>query len=242
MLDTGLNLSMMSESEAKSLGLNSQSSTTSVSDISGLKGPGAQIVFVKGLLIGGTEIRRVPFLVVKDDNDAFVGIPAGQRGILGIQPLLALQTLTFGADDTLSFARKDKTAFHSLPLLFDGALPLTQVAFQGQSLTVTFDMGATQTTLNPPFAKMFPKILADGKSESHLLNGISGSTHQNSVRYPALFVVMRKSVNIGECSIVARLQCARRPRWKPQACSRFGNLPCNSLAGVVAGQSDGRLG
>ena len=163
MLDTGLNLSMMSESEAKSLGLRGQLSDTAVSDISGLKGSGAQIVFVNRLLIAGMEIRHVPFLVVKDDNGAFVGIPPGQRGILGIQPLLALQTLTFGARDTLSFAGENGTASHSSPLLFDGAFPLTQVVFQGRPLTVTFDMGATQTTLNPPFAKTFPHILAERK-------------------------------------------------------------------------------
>jgi hypothetical protein len=43
-LDTGLNLSMMSESEAKSLGLTPQTSTTSLTDISGLASSSLRIV------------------------------------------------------------------------------------------------------------------------------------------------------------------------------------------------------
>lgn len=194
MLDTGLNLSMMSESEAKSLGLSPQSSATAVTDIGGLSGPAARIVEVDRLRVGSTELRHVPFLVVDDSNGAFSGVPAGQHGVLGIQPLLALGTLNFRKDGSLYIGATAEHASAAAPLLFDGAMPLSQIVYRGRRVTVTFDTGATQTTLNPPFAKLFPEVLKDGKSESHTLNGISGITKQQSISLPHLKLIFGRTV------------------------------------------------
>lgn len=202
MLDTGLNLSMMSESEARSLGLHPQRSATSVTDISGLSGPAAQIVQVDRLAIGATELRHVPFLVVADTNGAFVGIPAGQQGVLGIQPLLASGTLEFRRDGMLSIGGPAETARRTAPLLFDGAMPLSRIAYRGRPLTVTFDTGATQTTLDPPFAKLYPEVLKRGKRENHTLNGISGSTAQRSVTLPHLKLIFGRQVNLSPATIL----------------------------------------
>ena len=202
MLDTGMNLSMMSESEAKSLGVNPQSSTTAMTDISGLSGPAARVVEIDHLLIGGTVLHHVPFLVVDDSNGAFVGIPAGQRGILGIQPLLALQTMSFKRDGTLSIGDAAESTPTTAPLLFDGAFPLTRIACQGRPLTVTFDMGATQTTLNPPFAKLFPEVLRGASSEAHKLNGVSGSTYQRSVSFAHLQLSFGREVELSPATVL----------------------------------------
>ena len=202
MLDTGLNLSMMSESEAKSLGLTPQSSNTAVSDISGLSGPGARIVEVESLTIGGTVIRHVPFLVAADTNGAFVGVPKGEQGIVGIQPLLALGTLAFNKDDTLSLDGRALTAARTVPLLFDGPLPLSRITYKGRTMTVTFDMGATQTTLNPPFVKLFPQLLDLSRLESHTLNGISGSTAQRSASLDHLELVFGHHVDLSPATIL----------------------------------------
>ena len=202
MLDTGMNLSMMSESEAKSLGLAPQTTTTSITDISGLKSAGARVVEVHRLVIGGTELRHVPFLVVEDTNGAFVGIPAGQQGILGIQPILALRTLEFRKDGTLRVGGRGKPASTMAPLLFDGAFPLSRIDFQGQVLTVTFDMGATQSTMNPPFAKLFPELIEGAKSEDHKLNGISGSSEQRSVSLSHLSLMFGRLIDLSPATVL----------------------------------------
>jgi predicted aspartyl protease len=202
MLDTGLNLSMMSEAEARELGLVPQSSATSVTDISGLSGPGARVVQVDSLVIGATHLRHVPFLVVADTNGAFVGIPPGQHAILGIQPLLALGTLSFRRNGTIHIAGKAEPASTTAPLLFDGALPLSEIVYRGRPLTVTFDMGATQTTLDPPFAKLYPETLRSGNSENHTLNGISGSTVQRSVSLPHLAFTFGRDVDLAPATIL----------------------------------------
>ena len=159
MLDTGMPVSMMTRSEARSLGLTPQESTTSINDISGLASHGLQIVEVDRLVIGATEFRHIPFMVVEDTHGAFVGIPGGHHGILGIQPLAALGTLTFHMDGKLSLGQKAGHDGKSAPMLFAGEMPLSRIAYHDQLLTVTFDTGATQTTLNPLFGKLHPELL-----------------------------------------------------------------------------------
>ena len=186
MLDTGVHLSLMSEVEAAHLGLTPQSSSTKLNDISGLSGPELRIVEVESLVVGMTHLSHVPFLVVADTNGAFVGVPENQHAVLGIQPLLALGTLSFQTDGTIGIAGGSEPSATTAPLLFDGASPLTQIEYEKRRLTVTFDTGATQTTFNPPFAKLFPAILQRGTSESHALNGLAGTTAQRSVSLPYL--------------------------------------------------------
>lgn len=201
-LDTGLNLSMMSESEAKSLGLTPQTSTTSMTDISGLASSSVRIVQVDRLTVGATELRHIPFLVVDDTNGAFVGIPPGQRGILGIQPLLALGTLEFRKDGTLRIGGQAEMGSVTAPILFAGEMPLSQIAYRNRSYTVTFDMGATQTTFGPIFAKLYPEVLKQGKGERHTMNGISGSTNQRSVSLAHLKLLFGRQVDLSPATIL----------------------------------------
>lgn len=202
MLDTGVNLSLMSESEATRLGLTPQSSTTTLSDISGTRSAALKVVQVDNLTIGATHLRHVPFLVVADTNGAFTDVPPGHRGVLGIQPLLALGTLGFRSKGMLRIADEIGAGATIAPLLFDGELPLTQIVYQGRSLTVTLDLGATQTTLNPPFAKLYPELLRSGNHESHALNGLSGTTTQRSVSLPRLVVSFGREVKLAPAIIL----------------------------------------
>jgi Aspartyl protease len=68
MVDSGMNLSMMSESEAARLHLTPQSIETRMSDISGKVSPSIRIVEVDELTVGATNLRHVPFLVVLAAN------------------------------------------------------------------------------------------------------------------------------------------------------------------------------
>ena len=202
MLDTGINLSIMSESEAARLGLKPQSSITRLSDISGTKSAELQVVDVDDLIVGGTHLRHVPFLVMADTNGAFTGLPPGHRGILGIQPLLALGTLTFRPDDTLEIDGNAEPGATTAPLLFDGAMPLTQIKYRGKPLTVTFDCGATQTTLNPPFATLYSQLIRSGTQQNHDMNGLAGTTARSSVSLPHLPLTFGRKVDLAPAIIL----------------------------------------
>ncbi len=181
MLDTGMDVSFMSEQEAASLGLKAQSSTTRMNDISGAAGAELRVVVVNDLVVGATHIRYVPFLVFPDDNGAFAGLPPDHQGVLGIQPLSALGSLSFHANETLTISHNTGRTVTTAPLLFVGTSSLTQIVYEGRALTVTLDMGATQTTFNPPFAKLFPEVVRTGTNQNHDLRGLSKRTVQASV-------------------------------------------------------------
>jgi predicted aspartyl protease len=202
MLDTGLDLSLMSEVEAKHLRLKPKSSTTRLNDISGLAGSAVRVVVVNDLAVGAIHLRHVPFLVVADTNGAFVGIPSDQHGILGIQPLVALRRLSFEANGVLTINGKDEPGATTEPLLFVGTSPITQIAYQGRALPVTFDTGATQTTLNPPFAKAFPEVVRSGQSQNHDMHGLSGTTVQRSVSVPRLSLEFGRKVELAPATIL----------------------------------------
>ncbi len=202
MLDTGLDLSVMSEVEAKSLGLKPKSSTTRLNDISGLAGSAVRVVVVNDLTVGGIHLQHVPFLVVADTNGAFVGIPPDQHGILGIQALVALGRLSFEANGMLKINGKAEPGATTEPLLFVGTSPITQIAYQGRALPVTFDTGATQTTLNPPFAKAFPEVVRSGQSQNHGMNGLSGTTVQRSVSVPRLSLEFGRQVELAPATVL----------------------------------------
>jgi predicted aspartyl protease len=202
MLDTGLDLSLMSETEAAHLSLKTESSTSRMNDISGATGPELKVAVVDDLIVGATHLRNVPFLVVSDTNGAFLGIPPDQHGILGIQPLVALGRLGFQTDGSLTIAGKDKPPPITSPLLFAGTSPLTQIRYRGKPLTVTLDTGATQTTLNPPFAKLYPKIVRDGKRQSHNMNGLSGTTVQQSISVPHLVLWFGRDVEMAQAIVL----------------------------------------
>lgn len=212
MLDSGLNLSMMSESEAQRLHLAPQSSIATLSDISGREGAKLRVVNVDDLIVGGTHLRHVPFLVVDDRNGAFTGLPSGHRGILGIQPLLALEVLTFRADDTLEIGSHTAPVRNTAPLLFDRAMPLTQIEFQGKRLTVTLDCGATQTTLNPPFARLYPALARSGTQAAHAMNGLSGTTSFASFSLPHLDFTFGRHVVLAPAVILASMT-TRTSSW-----------------------------
>lgn len=202
MLDTGADFSIMSDVEAARLRLRPESSTTTTSDISGRSGEQLKVVVIDDLIFGATHLRHVPFFVIADTNDAFSGTPSDQHGILGIQPLVAVRKLTFRADGKLVIAGKTEPAIAKAPILFADRMPLTQIRYRDRPLTVTLDLGATQTTLNPLFGRLFPDVVQSGKTQSHDLTGVSGTTVQQSVSVPHLTLQFGRNVNLTPATIL----------------------------------------
>jgi hypothetical protein len=91
-LDTGANISMMSESEAKRLGLAVHETTTKMSDVHGT--PSAiRLGEAPDLRIGRIHLKNVAFAISPEGNVPFVHLPNAHKGILGIPVLLALASL-----------------------------------------------------------------------------------------------------------------------------------------------------
>jgi hypothetical protein len=92
--DTGANFSMISDAEAGRLGLTIRDSEGRVADLAG-GSTGVRVAVVPRMSIGRTQLRDVTFMVFPAGEMPWKALPAGKQGILGLPPLLALDTLSW---------------------------------------------------------------------------------------------------------------------------------------------------
>src|SRR5215472_12561560 len=133
--DTGAELSVLSESEAKRFGIRVRPTSGQVGDVNGTQ-VNARIAVADELSIGSIRIKHVAFLVLPDNQPPFNEQSPGSRGLIGIPVLLAFETFVWGADKSFEIGIKSsqKSAPHAA-LCFDGNRPVVQVAYDKQLLT-----------------------------------------------------------------------------------------------------------
>jgi predicted aspartyl protease len=178
--DTGANMSVMSEEEAKRLGL-----TVRPVAAKGTVSTGAQVSFriavAERMSFGPVVLRNVAFLVFPDDQPPFKDGPLGSRGLIGIPVLLAFERLVW-AGKKFEIGAKPVNAGAARPnLCFDGNLPAVQVQYQGRDMIFVLDTGATNTDLFPPFATAFPDLIRDAKkTDAYKMEGVGSSVDMNA--------------------------------------------------------------
>jgi hypothetical protein len=188
--DTDAAVSLLSESEAKRLGLAVLDVSTKIEGMSGT-GVTARVAVADNLVLGNVHLAHVAFYVLPDKQPPFNDLPVGSRGILGIPVILALQTLRWnprGGTFECGFPAKPEDIQHA-NISFDGASPVTQVFVQRRPLEFSLDTGAQGTDLYPSFAKEFANFVGDyGKKESHKLTGVDGSATLESAVLPSVTI------------------------------------------------------
>jgi predicted aspartyl protease len=199
MLDSGANLSTMSESESKRLGL-----VVDSVDFKGQDATGGDVAFrvavVDQLSVGEMKLANVAFLIVGDDQQPFVDSPAGERGIIGLPVLLAFETVRWSRDGNfeLGFPPGPKDIGKS-NLCFDGADIITKAALQDRALNLLVDTGASHTWLWPPFGKDFASLVAgSGKKGVTPVEGVGHKTESDSMALPEL------KLRVGGFNVVLR--------------------------------------
>ena len=195
-LDTGANVSLISESEAKRLGLAVHETATKMSDISGTPS-GMRLAEAHDLWVGGIHLKNVAFAVFPDRNEPFVDLPEGRKGILGIPVLLAMGSICLEKNNRIILSNSQMTADgQSLPLAFDGQNPLVRIEFRATPLTFTLDTGADRTYLYKPFADAFPSLIQTGRRRQEKVTGVSGRSFQESVDVPSVRFSLAKGVEV----------------------------------------------
>lgn len=181
--DSGGQQSVMGEADAKMLGLELNHVNTKASESSGSAVPGFDIAVAKDLVIGGLHLRNVPFIVFQDTGEPFVHVPVGQRGLIGLPVLIAMQAIRWEpASGSCQFGPKARVKGPALRnLLFLGATPIVQVNVKGKPLIFSLDTGAVDTDLNEGFAKALPDLVKAGQKESRAITGYGGSNKYDSV-------------------------------------------------------------
>lgn len=184
-VDTGANFSTVGESEARRLHMRIDENSAKGTDATG-GALGLRTAVADRLTVGGFQFRHAVFLVARDDQQPFVDLPVGERGVIGLPILLALENLRWSADGTFEagFHSADRNA-PAPNICFDGADIVTEAGFQGARLNLQLDTGATGTLLYPKFSEEFTTLVnASGKRESKRVRGVGNTVEIESAVLP----------------------------------------------------------
>ncbi len=216
-VDTDMNMSTLSESEARRIGLTVRNTTHDAGKYRGAAGvqAGYRTTVADELTVGSVRLKHVAFIVVPDDHKPFADLPLGKRGIIGIPVLLAFQTIRWSADGTFEIA------FPSGPrdiaksnLCFDGLDPITEVEFRQRKLEFIADTGDQGSELLSPFARDFaPFINKFGKKQSLQVNGMDGSVEVPGVILPEVILRVGGFPSVLHSARVELQKTAQNSQW-----------------------------
>lgn len=199
--DTGAEVSILSELEAKRFGLRVQPVSTKIGVSTG-ETIALRVAVADQVSVGSFRLRNVAFLVFPDDQPPFSeGMPLGSRGLVGLPVLMAFRRFGgTGWGDNMKFEIGSKLSSPQAPhadMCFEGKNPVTQLQFENRSLMFSVDTGATNTDLNPAFAQAFPELIRTAeKTSSYKMEGVG------SVRYLDAAILPSVPFSIGGFPVV----------------------------------------
>ena len=184
LLDTGAWLSVMTEAEAKRLGMTVQASTGKLAEPSG-KGVKIGRAVAKELTLGAMSFRNVSFAILPD-VEPWRSMPPGRGGIIGVPILLALGCVRWTRGGTWEIGcASGAAAGDSLNLVFFESHLLAAATVMGKRVFGVLDTGAETTDLNANFARQFAtEIAAKGVRDTTSVEGVGGTARIESVTLP----------------------------------------------------------
>jgi hypothetical protein len=189
--DTGANFSLVSEEEARRLGLTIRNSPGAYTTDSAGTHVAFRIAQAERLAVGDCEIRNVVFMVVSDAQQPFVDLPVGSRAVLGLPLALAFETIRWNNEgrfeigfDAPRFPRRDAN------LCFDRTDPVAKIEYQSRPMRMFLDTGAALTRLMPLFAADFPDTMKGAKTGVATVRGVGGSVQLGAATLPEFAVRM----------------------------------------------------
>ena len=187
-VDTGANFSLIGEAEAKRLGLIiHESGGAKMGDSAGTN-VDVRIAVADHLTVGSIRLSNVIFFVARDDQQPFIDLPSGERGVLGMPVFLAVQTLRWKKEGTfeVGFAPGSRNSPIS-NICFEGANLIIEGEFRQSKINVFLDTGATRTRVLPLFAKEFPNFIEEfGRKSSDRVTGVGNSVEVDAITLPEL--------------------------------------------------------
>ncbi|MBS1827945.1 MAG: aspartyl protease family protein [Acidobacteria bacterium] len=185
--DSGADLSMMSEAEARRLALTiHQVAGAAFQDTASGNSVGIRFANVARLVVGEHDLRNVTFLVVPNDAMPFVQLPAEKQGIIGFPVLLAFRTVRWdrGGSFQIGF-RGDRSSRKPNLCVPENSSPIVEGFHESRRISLLLDTGSGRTALTPRFAKDFPGAVEQAvRKDSTQLRGLGGSTTVEVTRLP----------------------------------------------------------
>ena len=186
LLDTGANVTVLSRSEARRLGVTLSGVGGQAADLAGGSAR-FQSGTVAHMSIAGTELRNVPVIALPDDQPPWTDLPPARQGALGLPVIAALQTIRWTAPGTCEI--KSPTLARPVPpnLTLDGLSPLLRVEIRGRRADFLLDTGnQARTQLWARFAADFPELMARGTRGTARVTQVGGSNERAVTVLPEL--------------------------------------------------------
>ncbi|WP_182913880.1 retropepsin-like aspartic protease [Sphingobium terrigena] len=184
-VDTDANLSFLSETAAKSMGLTIRDSAATT--VGALGSASRLRITIADVRIGKAHLRNVAFMVLPDDASLFDTLAPNQQGALGLPVFLALEQVSWDRDGNFRIGAGHDSTRPSSPIGFDGADPIVRFSHQGTVLTGVFDTGAETTDLWQPFATAFAALLKEkGTAGMKQVRGFGGNGQVSEVLVPEI--------------------------------------------------------
>ena len=187
-LDTDLNVSLMSESEAHFLGVTVEEPLVQAVDTDA-NVTSVRTAVVDELTLGNVKLHNVAFVVLPDTQLPTDELSPGNRGLVGFPVALAFQAIGWKSNGTFEIGFSARPAANAAGnLFFDGFSPVVRVNFEGQNLDFILDTGnQAGTELWPRFAEEFAAFIKQhGTRGKRTLTGIADSNERETAVLPEI--------------------------------------------------------
>jgi len=173
--DTGANLSVITETSARKLGMRIYPVKLDLA--SGISGQVVQssLAVADSLYLGEILIKNAVFLLLPDEMLYFKRGNYHQQGIIG-QPIMAqLKEIAIRQDGRFEIPlHPSKSAFQNLAL--DGLMPIAEFTVHKESLPFRFDTGAGSSVLYLPYFDRYKKnVIQHGRPHKLKSSGVGGT-------------------------------------------------------------------
>jgi predicted aspartyl protease len=172
-LDTGANLSTLSESEAKKMGVKILDVNFAVASSSRSSVP-SKLGVANILKIGNVTFRNVVFIILPDKSLSFIGGAYKIKGIIGLPVIAQLGEIQIHKNKHLiSPIQQTESDLQNLGL--NGNTPFANVNYFGSYHPYIFDTGAATGILGNKFYYTYQDSLKKNKKGTSHIGGAGGS-------------------------------------------------------------------
>lgn len=187
LLDTGANFSLISADEATRIGLHlPQTDPARIGDSSG-QGVAVRVAVADRFEMAGLSLENVVFLVIDDTQPPFSSLPLGQRGVIGLPVIVAMNR--FAWDDAGGFSTLPPAPGHPqcvANLRYAGMNVVASARLSGVDLDLFVDTGATHTVALPNLATKLSPEQANAPTHLRTMTGVGGSSQVEATWLDAL--------------------------------------------------------
>jgi Aspartyl protease len=176
-LDTGANVSTLSDADAQRLGLEVHEATVRVNGASGAAAT-FKVASSKHVSIGNFELENVLFLVFPANQPPFNDKPSLQQGIVGLPILIATKHIRWNRNGFDIVADRMQDSSPTPNLVMDQGYAIANATFQNRSLSFLLDSGSIWTFMYPRFAHDYMNyVKAHGTRTTKQLQGFGGQAN-----------------------------------------------------------------